>query len=64
MIDDTITEHRIEDLNVKKDRDPDEPEYDGVNIKLNIDKKSYREQSITDDRNIANKNCDQKITKA
>ena len=31
---------------------------------MNVDQQSYREQSIIDDSDNENKNCDQKITKA
>ena len=49
MLDDSITERRIEDRNAKSDKDPDEPEFDGENIQLNVDLQSCGEQSITDD---------------
>ena len=45
-------------------KEPDEPEYDGYNVQMNIDQQSYGEQSITDDSDNVNKDCDQEITRA
>ena len=63
MLDDHITERTIEDRLVKTDKDPDEPEFDSENVKLNVDQQSYGEQSITDDSDNVTKNCDQETTK-
>ena len=49
MLDDSITERRIEDRHVRTDNDPDEPEYDGDIIQLNVDQLSYREHPFTND---------------
>ena len=49
MLDDYITEHKIEDRYVKTDKDPDEHDFDGSNVQLNVEQQSYGEQSITDD---------------
>ena len=32
MLDDIITERKIEDLRINKDKDPDEYEFDGDNV--------------------------------
>ena len=48
----------------KEPDEPDEPEYDGDNVKMNTDQHSYGEQSITNDSDNVNKNCDQEIAKA
>ena len=58
-----MTKRKIEDCQVKTDNDPDEIEYDGYNVQLNIDQQSYGEQSIPDDSNRVTKNCDQEIKK-
>ena len=42
---------------------PDEPEYDGKNARLNVDKQSYGEQSISDESENVTKTRDQEITK-
>ena len=42
----------------------DEPDYDGDNVQMNVDEQSYGEQSITEDSENVNKDCDQEITKA
>ena len=41
MLDDSIAEHKIKDRHVKTDKDPDEPEFDGGNVKLNVDQQLY-----------------------
>ena len=64
MLDDFITERKIENRQDKTDKDPNEPEFDGVNAQLNVDQQSYGEQSITDDSDDVTKSCDQEITKA
>ena len=64
MLDDSITEHIIEDRNVKTDNCPDEPEYDGDIVQLNVEQELYGEQSITDDSDDVMKNRDQEITKS
>ena len=67
MLDDSITERKIEDRHEKMNKEPDEPdepEYDGDNVQMNVDQQSYGEQSITDDSDNVNKDCDQEITKA
>ena len=64
MLDDSITERKIEDWHVKTDKDPDESQLDGEDVQLNIDQKSYREQSISDNSGKVTKNCDQGMTKA
>ena len=43
----------------KKPDEPDEPEHDWENIQMNVEQQSYGEQSITDDSDNANKDCDQ-----
>ena len=64
MLDFFITERKIEDRHVKTGNDPDEPEYDGENVQLNVDQQSYGEQPITDDSDYATKTCDHEIIKA
>ena len=64
MLDHSITESQIEDRQDETDREPDEPEFDGGNVQLNVDQQSYGEQSTTDDCDNVTKNCDQEITKA
>ena len=64
---DSIRECKIEDRQEKMNKEPDEPdepEYDGDNVQMNVEQQSYGEQSITDDRDNVNKDCDQEITKA
>ena len=66
MIDDSITEFKIEDNQVKMNMEsdePDEPEYDGDNVKMSVDQQSHGEQSTTDDNENVNKDCDKEITK-
>ena len=63
MLDDSIAERKIEDRHDKTCK-PDEPEFDGDNVQLNVDQQSYGEQSITDDSDNVTKNCDEEITKA
>ena len=55
---------KIEDLHAKTDKDPDESEFYCDSVQLNVDQKSYGEQSITDDSDNVTYNCDQEITKA
>ena len=43
ILDDSITERKIEDRHDKIDKDPDEPEFDVDNLQLNVDQLSYRE---------------------
>ena len=64
MLDDFITESKIEERHVKTDNDPDAPELDVDNVHLNIGRQSYRKQSTTDDSDNLTNNCDQEITKA
>ena len=64
MLDDSSTERNIEYQHVRTDNDPDEPEFDGGNVQLNVDQQSYEEQSFTDNSVNVTKNCDQEITKA
>ena len=67
MLDDSITERMIEDRHEKMNKEPDEPdepEYDGDNVKMNVDQQSYGEQSITDDSESVNKDCYQSIKMA
>ena len=52
----------IQDQHVKSENDPDESEFDGDNIQLNVDQKSYG-KTITDDRENVPKNCEQKNQK-
>ena len=66
MFDDSITERKIEEHHEKINKEPDEPdepEYDGENVQINVDRQSYGEQSITDDSDHVNKDCDKEITK-
>ena len=49
MLDDSITERKIKDQHVQTDNHPDEPEFDGDNVQLNVDQQSYGERSITYD---------------
>ena len=44
-----MTERKIEGCLLRTDEDPDEPEYNVDNVRLNVDQQSYREQLITDD---------------
>ena len=55
MLDDSITERKIEGRHNKPDREPYEPEFDGDNVQLNVDQQSYGEQSITHDGNTVTK---------
>ena len=48
----------------KEPDDPDEPEYDRHNVQMNVDQQPYGEQSIADDSDKVNNDCDQEITKA
>ena len=59
MLDDSITERKIEDRHDRTDKEPDEPEFNGDTVQLNVDQQSYGEQSITDDNENVTKNCDQ-----
>ena len=63
MLDDSITERKIEDQHAKTDNDPDEPEFDDDNVQLNVNQHSYGERSITDDSDNVTNNFDQEITK-
>ena len=40
MLDDSITERKLEDRNSQTDKDPDEPEYEDSNVQLNVDNSS------------------------
>ena len=70
ILDDSITERKIEERLEKMNKEPDEPdepdvpEYDGDNVQMNVDQQLYGEQSITNDSDNVNKDCDQEITKA
>ena len=67
MLNESISERKIEDRHERIYKEPDErdeSEYEEYNVQLNVDQQSYGEQSITDDSDIANKDCDQEITKA
>ena len=64
MLDDSITERKIEDRHDKTTKKPDEPELDGDNVQLNVDQQSYGEQSITNETENVTKNCDQRIKKS
>ena len=48
----------------KEPSEPDEPEYDGNILQMNVDQQSYGEKSITDESDNINKDCDQEITKS
>ena len=37
MLDDSVTERKIEDRHDNTDKDPDELEFDGDNVQLNVD---------------------------
>ena len=41
---------------------PDEIEFDGDNVQLNVNQQLYREQLIIDDSDNVTKNCDREIT--
>ena len=43
MLENSITERKIEDRHEKTDKDQDDPEYDGDNVQLNVDQQSYGE---------------------
>ena len=62
MLDYSITERKIEDRRDRTNREPDEPEFDGENVELNVNQQSYGEQSITNDSYDVTKNCEQEIT--
>ena len=64
IFDDSITERKVEGQHVKTENDPDEPEFDGENVRLNNGQHSYGEKSISDDSDNVTENCDQEITKA
>ena len=67
MLGESITECKIEDRHGKVDKEPDESdesEHDGDSVQMNVDQYSYEEQSITDDSENRNKECDQEFTKA
>ena len=64
MLDDRMTKRKFEDGHEKKIKDPDEPQYDSDNVKLNVEKQSYGDQSITDDCDNVSKTRDLEITKA
>ena len=49
MLDDSITEIKIEDRFEQSDKDSGEPELYCDNVQLNIDRQSYEEKSITDE---------------
>ena len=62
MLSDSITKRKIEDRHEKMYKEPDEPEepeYDGDNVQMNADHHTYGEQSIIDNSENVNKNCDQ-----
>ena len=61
-LDDSITEHKIEDLHDKTDKDLDEPEFDSDSVQLNADQQSYGEQSITDVSDNVNTESKQQST--
>ena len=63
LLDDSFAECKIEDRHEKMNKKPDEPEFDGDNVQMNVDEQSYGEQSIADDNDNVNKDCDQEITK-
>ena len=63
MLDDSLTERRIEDRHVKTDSDQGEPEFDGDNVQLNVDQHTFGEQSITDHIDNVTKSRDQEVTK-
>ena len=44
-------------MNTESD-EPDEPEYDGYSVQMNVNQQTYGEQSITDDIGNVNKDCD------
>ena len=51
----------IKDRNVKTDNDPDQPEFDGENLQINVYQKPYGEQSVTDDSDSVTKDCDHEM---
>ena len=66
MLDDSITGRKIEDRHEKMNKEsdvPEEPEYNGDSVQINVDQQSYGEQSSTDDIDNVNKDCDQGIAK-
>ena len=56
MLDDFITERKIEDQHDKSYKEPDYPDLDGDNVQLNIDQQSYGEQTITNNNEDETKN--------
>ena len=64
MLGNSITERKIKDRHEKTYKKPDEPGFDSDKIQLNIDQRSYGEQSITNDSDNVNKDWDQEITMA
>ena len=67
MLDDSITERKVEERHEKMYNDPNEPEeseYEGYYEQMNVDQQSYGEKSITDDSDNVNNDCDQEITNA
>ena len=64
MLDDSITVRKIKERHVNTDNNPGEPEYDSVNVQLNVIQQVHGEKSITDDGENVTKNCDQDTTKA
>ena len=61
ILDDSITECKIKDRHAKMNKEPDEPdesEYDVDKIQMNVDQQSHGEQSVTDDTDNVNKDCD------
>ena len=61
MLDDFITERKIEDRYNKTEKDIDGSERNGDNVHLKDDQHSHGEQSVTDDSNDVTMNCDQEI---
>ena len=64
MLDDSMTERKIEDQHEKTYKEPDWAELDRDNVRLNVDQQSYGELSVTDDRDNMIKHFGQEITKA
>ena len=59
--DDSITERKIKDRNDNTENDPDDSEFDGDNVRLKVDQKSYKEQSNSGDNdNVIKKSKRQK----
>ena len=66
MLEDSITERKIEDRHEKMNKEPDEPdepEYGVNNVQMNVDLQSYGEQSINDDSDNVNMDCNLEIRK-